>query len=129
MESSSTTAAFLLVLLSGLCAPLGACVVFLLHRVRHQRMLSASLGLAAGVMTLVSLSEVSKPLTALPEDRTGRVQCHECLLHPSIRPPAAVSGDQECHCWALLHRCWVTVQRICAALASGRRRCRPSGSG
>jgi hypothetical protein len=46
-----------LVVLAGLCAPLGACcVLFMKHS--HMRLLSGSIALAAGVMLFISLTEV-----------------------------------------------------------------------
>lgn len=52
--------AFGLVVLAGLCAPLGACVVVFM-RTSHTGLLAASIALAAGVMVFISLTEVSFP--------------------------------------------------------------------
>ena len=50
--------AFALVFVAGLCAPLGACLVFFLNVEKHFNMLPVSLALAAGVMVFISIYEV-----------------------------------------------------------------------
>lgn len=62
MDTQHTSAniglAFALCAVAGLCAPIGASVVFFLSK-SHIKLLAASLALAAGVMIFVSLTEVS----------------------------------------------------------------------
>jgi zinc transporter ZupT len=55
---SAVGMAFLLVVIAGLCAPLGACVVLFINTEKHVQMLPGGLALAAGVMILVSFYEV-----------------------------------------------------------------------
>lgn len=57
VSPASLATAFALVLVAGLCAPLGACVVLLVKK-DHTTLLAPSLSLAAGVMILVALAEV-----------------------------------------------------------------------
>jgi zinc transporter ZupT len=55
--------AFGLVVLAGLCAPLGACVVVFMRK-SHTGLLAASIALAAGVMVFISLTEVRAPASS-----------------------------------------------------------------
>lgn len=68
MAINGIAVAFGLVLLAGLCAPLGACVVLVMKR-SHRQLLSGCIALAAGVMVFVSLTEVSDPYHSTPRTR------------------------------------------------------------
>lgn len=56
-SGSEIGTAFGLVILAALCAPLGACVTAFVNK-SNTVILSCALGLAAGVMVFISLSEV-----------------------------------------------------------------------
>lgn len=56
-EGARLGIAFALVVVAGLCAPVGASVVVFMKR-SHTGLLAASIALAAGVMVFVSLTEV-----------------------------------------------------------------------
>jgi zinc transporter ZupT len=60
-EGARLGIAFALVVLAGLCAPLGASVVVFMKK-SHTGLLAASIALAAGVMLFVSLTEVRQQL-------------------------------------------------------------------
>ena len=60
-EGARLGIAFGLVVMAGLCAPLGASVVVFMKK-SHTGLLAASIALAAGVMLFVSLTEVRQQL-------------------------------------------------------------------
>lgn len=84
---SNVAFAFILVTIAGLCAPLGACIVFVLNSEKHVKMLPGALAFAAGVMIFVSIYEVWRCAQRLAT----------CLAHLPWPPPTQHPAPSTLH--------------------------------